>query len=145
MSNDRIFPATDTGGGEQTPPALRGGGGIAGKMSAIYDERETLKERNAQLEAQVAELLREKTSAEEIKKFGLSPNDSERETLDAILFAFNRIAHEWKLKANHGELAAATHVLQGFVIQHMLSRLAPEWGSWWEAPEPTEPPQEGSA
>jgi hypothetical protein len=31
------------------------------------------------------------------------------------------------------ELCAAVHVLQGFVVQHMLQRLAPaEWGSWYD-------------
>ena len=37
----------------------------------------------------------------------------------------------WGLVGNVGELAAAVHVLQGFVIQHMLQRLAPAaWGRW---------------
>lgn len=34
------------------------------------------------------------------------------------------------------EMAGAVHVLQGFVVQHMLQRLAPdEWGSWYEPAE----------
>ena len=39
---------------------------------------------------------------------------------------------DWGLVANHDELGAAVHVLQGFIIQHMLHRVAPEhWNSWY--------------
>lgn len=34
---------------------------------------------------------------------------------------------------NGGELVAAVHVLQSFVIQHMLQRVAPgHWGNWFD-------------
>lgn len=34
---------------------------------------------------------------------------------------------------NGSELAGAIHVLQGYVIQHMLQRLEPRvWGKWFE-------------
>lgn len=98
----------------------------------MNDEREQLREERDQLREQVRLLLAEKTAAENIAKYGFGPDESEREALDAILFAFTRITKDWRIRTNTTELAAAVHVLQGFVIQHMLSRLAPEqWGSWW--------------
>jgi hypothetical protein len=46
-----------------------------------------------------------------------------------------KVAEEWKLKRGNNlemELASAIHVLQGFVIQHMLQRQAPqEFGEWY--------------
>ena len=39
----------------------------------------------------------------------------------------------WGLKSYTAEMAQAIHVLQGFVDEHMLNRIAPdEWGSWYE-------------
>jgi hypothetical protein len=61
----------------------------------------------------------------------------EQTVMDHIVAAFNGI-QELGLNTNTGELAQATHVLQGFVIQHMLERVAPEeWGRRWFPPHPT--------
>ena len=58
--------------------------------------------------------------------------------MDAIGDAMGRI-HDLGLRANGGELAAAVHVLQGFVVQHMLQRVEPDkWGNWFALEEPTE-------
>jgi len=57
----------------------------------------------------------------------------EREAMDHLLAFMGIVVNRWKLRANHGELAPAIHVLQGFVTQHMLARQSPEhWGDWWE-------------
>jgi hypothetical protein len=49
------------------------------------------------------------------------------------LYDFMQIVNvAWALDTNKGELAAAVHVLQGFVIQHMLRRLASaHWSAWY--------------
>lgn len=39
----------------------------------------------------------------------------------------------WGLRANQDELFHAVHVIQGFIIQHMLQRLNPaEWAEWYK-------------
>jgi hypothetical protein len=60
----------------------------------------------------------------------------EQLVMDHILEAMDGI-QRLGLKTNQNELAAAVHVLQGFVIQHMLQRLAPgHWGAWYrEVPD----------
>ena len=56
----------------------------------------------------------------------------EQEAMDHLLAFMEIVSRRWQLAANSGELTAAIHVLQGFVIQHMLTRLEPgEWGDWW--------------
>jgi DNA modification methylase len=38
----------------------------------------------------------------------------------------------WDLRHNGTEMVSAIHVLQGFVVQHMLQRLdAESWGNWY--------------
>jgi hypothetical protein len=60
----------------------------------------------------------------------------ERETMD-LLLAFMRQLDDWGLRVNQGEMTAAIHVLQSFVVQHMLERIAPQaWASWYGAPSP---------
>lgn len=55
----------------------------------------------------------------------------EQAVMDALLGVMSAIRNDWGMTANASELSAAVHVIQGFVIQHMLHRLAPEsWGSW---------------
>ena len=59
-------------------------------------------------------------------------NEEEKTALDAIAAAHRSIL-DLGLKANHQELVAGIHVLQGFVIQHMLQRIEPgHWGRWFE-------------
>jgi hypothetical protein len=61
----------------------------------------------------------------------LRPNEDEEEAFDAIQ-GFMRVMHRLKLKANQQEMYSAIHVLQGFVVQHMLERLVPgAWGEWF--------------
>jgi hypothetical protein len=145
-----------------SPRFNEGSPGIEGKWGSLQADRDALKEENTQLktrqkllEDRVEELeaglgmdykqlsaayadsrhrleeLRADKAAE-VLKF----NASEQQAWDAIMAAFTTIAHTWGLKANHGELASATHCMQGFVMQRMLSRLNPEgFGSWWEGKE----------
>lgn len=59
-------------------------------------------------------------------------NDEERLANESLLDAVSRI-QGWGLKANHAELVQATHVIQGFIVQHMLQRLNPDaFGRWYE-------------
>lgn len=59
-------------------------------------------------------------------------NDDEQAVMDHILAAMNGI-QALGLRANSSELAQAVHVLQSYVIQHMLQRLEPDhWGNWFE-------------
>lgn len=56
---------------------------------------------------------------------------TEREASDHIIDAMN-IIKSWGLEANHGELEAAIHVVQGFIIARMLTRANPdEFNSWY--------------
>ena len=60
-------------------------------------------------------------------------DEAEQAAMDDLL-AFMAKMTALGLKANQGEMVAAIHVLQGFLVQHMLERLAPEaWSSWFEA------------
>lgn len=62
----------------------------------------------------------------------VSFNESE-EMANKHIMDFMKIVHEeWQLIGNHEELASAVHVLQGFIIQHMLSRIdSDKWGNWY--------------
>lgn len=58
----------------------------------------------------------------------------EQEAMDHLLAFMEIVSRRWRLACNSGEMTAAIHVLQGFVIQHMLTRIQPdEWGDWWKA------------
>lgn len=57
-------------------------------------------------------------------------NDEERETMLLLDAVIGRI-YDWGLRGNQLELIQATHVIQGFIIQHMLQRLSPEWAKWY--------------
>lgn len=58
-------------------------------------------------------------------------NTEEQAAMDDLLAAMDKIL-SWDLKSNGVELASAVHVLQGFIIQHMLQRISPEtWGHWY--------------
>lgn len=37
----------------------------------------------------------------------------------------------WGLVANAPELAAAVHVIQGFIVQHVLARTSDYWSNWY--------------
>jgi hypothetical protein len=43
------------------------------------------------------------------------------------------ITQDWGMTTNGTELGSAVHVIQGFIVQHMLHRLAPEEWSGWHA------------
>lgn len=71
-------------------------------------------------------------------------NDDE-ETAMARLADFMTDLRRWGLSANEGEMTAAVHVLQGFVIQHAIERQFAGFNSWfrevrtgesWEARHP---------
>lgn len=83
----------------------------------------------------IHEALREaQDNAQRIQEnFTLSLSEDEQEAMDGVNSAFNIIANRWKLRANANELTAAVHVVQGFIVQHMLARLTEgQWGNWWE-------------
>lgn len=69
---------------------------------------------------------------DELAKFDPVLDDVEHEAMEH-LYAFAAIVQgRWHLRTNHEELGAAIHVLQGYVIGHMLKRLAPEsWAQWY--------------
>lgn len=55
----------------------------------------------------------------------------EQAVMDALLGVMRTITREWGMHANGSELVAAVHVVQGFIVQHMLHRLSPEnWSDW---------------
>lgn len=59
-------------------------------------------------------------------------NAEEREAGDHLLAFMEIVSQRWGLAANAGEMTTAIHTLQGFIIQHMLVRIAPDhWGDWW--------------
>jgi hypothetical protein len=61
----------------------------------------------------------------------------EQATMDSLDSVMRTITQTWGMSENSAELASAVHVIQGFIVQHMLHRLAPEhWNSW--TPQPTE-------
>lgn len=119
--------------------------GIAGKWGALNDERESLRTERDQLRQQVQQLLAEKKAHAEIEELGLSYNEEEDEVSGAILFIMQRIVSDWGLRVNIDELGAAVHVLQSFVIQHMLIRLSPpgKWGMWYETLIPKDKEEKG--
>lgn len=69
-------------------------------------------------------------------------DDAEQAVMDHILAAMQGI-QDLGLRLNQAELAQAVHVLQSFVIQHMLQRLAPDhWGEWFQLPKAQHSEQE---
>lgn len=66
----------------------------------------------------------------------------EHEVIELINGAMGRI-NGWGLQHNHAELVQAVHVMQGFVVQHMLQRLNPSyWGQWYDLTATTVTPTE---
>jgi hypothetical protein len=58
--------------------------------------------------------------------------DAEEERAMDHLLAFMDTLKGWGLRTNGTEMVSAVHVLQGFVVQHMLQRLDAEaWGNWY--------------
>jgi hypothetical protein len=56
----------------------------------------------------------------------------EAEAMEMLLAVVDHIREDWGLMMNEAELTQAVHVIQGFIIQHMLQRLAPgQWGRWY--------------
>lgn len=66
------------------------------------------------------------------------PMDAEETAAMEHLFAFMRQIKEWGLRYNTAELTGAIHVLQGFLVQHMLGRLDPRWSNWYADREDVE-------
>lgn len=68
-------------------------------------------------------------------------DEDELEVMTLLTTAYNRILG-WGLQANVNELVMGLHIVQSFVIQHMLNRMAPgKFGTWYEArPEEKELP-----
>jgi hypothetical protein len=62
--------------------------------------------------------------------------------MDALLGVMRTITQTWGMSQNSAELASAVHVLQGFIVQHMLHRLAPEHWSAWTQPQGARPARE---
>lgn len=71
--------------------------------------------------------------AAELRRIVPALDESETEAMNH-LYAFMRAVQGWELQTNEGELIAAIHVCQAFVIQHMLRRCAPsEWSAWYSS------------
>lgn len=62
-------------------------------------------------------------------------NKEEQEVENHIVAAYKGILN-LGLKHNIPELEHGVHIMQQFVTQHMLQRLAPDqWGHWYETPK----------
>jgi hypothetical protein len=60
--------------------------------------------------------------------------DDEEVAAMSEINSFTARIYDWGLCTNKSELIAATHVLEGFVIQHMLHRVQPnQWSDWYSA------------
>lgn len=60
-------------------------------------------------------------------------NVEEQVAMDHLLAFMVTVQSEWGLKHNQSELVIGIHMLQGFILQHMLQRVNPdEWGEWFE-------------
>jgi hypothetical protein len=58
--------------------------------------------------------------------------DSEEQKAMNHLIAFAEVVKGWGLSANQQEMTQGLHVLQGFIVQHMLYRLNPAgWSDWY--------------
>lgn len=125
-------------------------GGIEGAWLKLNEQKDALEEENVQLKKrcedfeerlrvyQGTDLAKSLRELEEVKQRVdagaaslLALNEEETEAMDGVLKAYRIIGETWKLRANEAELTAAVHVIQGFIQQHMLSRLSSAWGSWW--------------
>jgi hypothetical protein len=111
-------------------------GGIDRKWAALSDEREALRTERDELQREVGRLLAEKKGMEALEKYGLNFDAEEQSVNDALRFVSQTIVEDWGLEANGPEFVAAVHVIQSFIVQHMLARLAPErWSGWWRRPD----------
>ena len=66
-------------------------------------------------------------------------SEEEKQVLQCLGKIHQKIL-DWGLRANVAELVQAVHVIQGFIIQHMLERVAPEefgrpQGGWYKKKE----------
>lgn len=58
-------------------------------------------------------------------------DETEQKAMDALIACMVEI-QTWGDKANQSEFIAAIHVVQSFIIQHMLYRLEPtQWSDWF--------------
>lgn len=66
-------------------------------------------------------------------------NREEEQAMDHLLGYMTIVSHDWKLhEPQKAEMAAGVHVLQGYIVQHMMRRLAPgSWSSWYETQDPS--------
>jgi hypothetical protein len=68
----------------------------------------------------------------------------EQAAMDGLLDVMSTITQKWGMSQNGAELGAAIHVIQGFIVQHMLHRLAPEeWSAWTPQPTTSDVPDDG--
>ena len=59
-------------------------------------------------------------------------NKDEQQLLDKLNLIHLKIMYEWNLGANNTDFIGAIHVIQHFIIQHMLARKSPEeFNSWY--------------
>jgi len=62
---------------------------------------------------------------------GVYLDEVEKEAMNELLRAYNKILG-WGLEHNREELTGAVHVIQSFIVQHMLHRLSPDaWSDWY--------------
>jgi hypothetical protein len=62
-------------------------------------------------------------------------NEAEQAAMDKVTVAMDAVfeIEGDRLRANHGEIVAAVHVLQSAITQHALARIDPEhWSGWYE-------------
>lgn len=58
-------------------------------------------------------------------------DDEEQAAMDQLVGVMRTIVETWGMRSNGVELASAAHVIQGFIVQHMLHRLVPDqWSDW---------------
>lgn len=61
-------------------------------------------------------------------------SEDEKRIMDYVKHVHNQITAVWGLSANTEELTAAIHVIQLFIIQHVLAREAPkEFNNWYKS------------
>ena len=66
--------------------------------------------------------------------------NAEEQAASECVVAYLNLVKSWGLQTNTVELVSAIHVLQSFIVQHMLERLAPgQWGSWFQTEVTPEP------
>ena len=62
------------------------------------------------------------------------PFNDEEAVASELLVQFQQIVTgDWSLRVNDSEFHGALHILQSFIVQHMLQRQEPEhWAIWYD-------------